>query len=166
MERRRFIRLLGATGAAGTVGLAGCLNGGDDGTAGDDGTGDGNGDGNQTGDGDGEDEGVPDYVEVTAGPQGAWRFEPEEVEVAVGGTVEWYFASAGHNVTSHPDASPKCENPEGAEPFKSYEGDNHTAISDVDSTFSHTFETPGEYTYVCTPHATQMVGYINVVEPE
>ena len=166
MERRRFMRLVGATGATGIVGMSGCLvdndvtvNGDDDGE-----TGDGDGTDGETADG--EDEGPPDSVEVTAGPQGAWRFEPEEVEVAVGGTVEWYFASAGHNVTSHPDASPKCENPEGAEPFKSYEGDNHMAISDVDSTFSHTFETPGEYTYVCTPHATQMVGYVTVVEPE
>lgn len=156
MERRRLLRLAGAAGAAGTTGLTGCLgNGGGNET-------DGNTtDGNETDTGD---ETPSDYVEVTAGPQGAWRFEPEEIEVAVGGTVEWTFASAGHNVTSHPDADPKCENPEGAEPFKSYEGDNHNSINEEGSTFEHTFETPGEYTYVCTPHSTQMVGYVTVVD--
>jgi plastocyanin len=163
MERRRFIRLVGATGAATVSGMSGCLDGnGGDGEEQE--GGDGNGTDDETADG--EEQGVPDYVEVTAGPEGRWAFEPEEVEVAVGGTVEWYFASGGHNVTSHPDAHRKCENPEGAEPFTSYEGESHMSVNDVDSTFSHTFETPGEYTYVCTPHATQMVGYITVVEPE
>ncbi|MFW5929993.1 MAG: plastocyanin/azurin family copper-binding protein [Halobacteriota archaeon] len=145
MDRRRFLSSGVATLAAGVV-TTGCLDGdGDDGE-------------------DGEDQGPPDEVEVTAGPDGAWRFEPEEVEVAVGGTVEWFFASSGHNVTSHPDADNKCENPDGAEPFTSYDGDDHFAVSEPDSTFSHTFETPGEYVYVCTPHATQMVGTVNVVE--
>jgi plastocyanin len=162
MKRRRFVRIVGATGTAGVVGLSGCLNDGGEGNGETD-----DGEGEETGEGDGDgdgDEGVPDTVEVTAGPEGAWRFEPEEVEVAVGGTVEWYFASAGHNVTSDPEAHNKCENPEGAEPFKSYEGDSHMSINEEDSTFSHTFETPGEYTYVCVPHATQMVGYVTVVE--
>lgn len=146
------MRLVGAASAASVAGMTGCLNGnGDDGDGGDDGE---------------EEEGPPDNVEVTAGPEGRWAFEPEEVEIAVGGTVEWYFESAGHNVTSDPEAHNKCENPEGAEPFKSYEGDNHTSVKDVDSTYSHTFETPGEYTYVCVPHATTMVGYITVVETE
>ncbi|MFP4175381.1 MAG: plastocyanin/azurin family copper-binding protein [Halobacteriales archaeon] len=158
MERRSFLRYAGFAGTAGATGITGCLDGGNDGNE---------TDGNDTDDADGNetsDEGPSDHVEVTAGPDGAWEFEPEEVEVAVGGTVEWYFASGGHNVTSHPDAHNKCENPEGAEPFKSYEGDDHMSVNDVDSTFSHTFETPGEYTYVCTPHATQMVGYVTVVE--
>lgn len=160
IDRRTFLRVSGAAGTVGSAGVTGCLDGGN----GDNGDEDGNetdtgGDNETSGDGE-----PPDYVEVTVGPQGAWRFEPEEVELAVGGTVEWFFASAGHNVTSHPDAHNKCENPEGAEPFKSYEGDNHLSINDVDSTYSHTFETPGEYTYVCVPHATRMVGYITVVE--
>jgi plastocyanin len=158
MERRRFLRLAGAAGTVGATGVTGCLNGGDgNGNETED---DGTDGGNETSDQDGP----SDYVEVTAGPQGRWAFEPEEVEVTVGGTVEWYFASGGHNVTSHPDAHNKCENPEGAEPFKSYEGENHFSVNDKDSTFSHTFETPGEYTYVCVPHATQMVGYVTVVD--
>ena len=157
MDRRRFLRFAGVAGTAGVAGVTGCLDNGN-GNETDGNTTNGT-DGNET-----SDEGPQDYVEITAGPQGRWAFEPEEVEVTVGGTVEWYFASAGHNVTSHPDAHNKCENPEGAEPFKSYEGDNHLSINDVDSTYSHTFETPGEYTYVCVPHATRMVGHITVVD--
>lgn len=171
MERRRFLRLVGAAGVAGTAVLTGCTggNGTEDGT--EDGTADGTEDGTENGDdgdsdgsGDDADDGIPENADVVAGPEGAWRFEPEEIEVNVGDTVVWYFASRGHNVTSHPDADPKCENPEGAEPFKSYEGDNHMSVNDVESTFSHTFETPGEYTYVCVPHSTQMVGQVTVTE--
>lgn len=102
---------------------------------------------------------------VAVGPEKRLRFEPETVEIAVGETVEWEFESTGHNVTSKPGASPKCQNPDGAEPFASYEGDRHFAVNDVDTTFSHTFDVPGEYVYVCTPHAGQgMVGTVIVTE--
>jgi plastocyanin len=73
--------------------------------------------------------------------------------------------STGHNVTSHPDASPKCENPEGADPFHSYEDDDHFAIMDVGEVFEHEFTVAGEYVYVCTPHAGQgMVGSVTVTK--
>lgn len=104
-------------------------------------------------------------VTVAVGPEKRLRFEPEHVDVSVGDTVVWEFESAGHNVTSHPDASPKCENPEGAEPFTSYEDEQHYAINEVGTTFEHTFEVPGEFVYVCTPHAGQgMVGSVTVTE--
>lgn len=102
---------------------------------------------------------------VDVGPEGRLRFDPEDIEVAVGDTVEWVALSEGHNVTSHPDAAPRCENPEGADPFTSYEGDDHFAIMDVDERFSHEFTVAGEYVYVCTPHAGQgMVGTVVVTE--
>lgn len=108
---------------------------------------------------------APTATVVDVGPEGRLRFEPEEIEVSVGDTVEWIARSEGHNVTSHPDASPKCENPEGAEPFTSYEGDSHFAIMEVGETFTHEFTVPGEYVYVCTPHAGQgMVGTVVVTE--
>lgn len=104
-------------------------------------------------------------VTVAVGPEKRLRFEPEHVEVSVGDTVVWEFKSVGHNVTSHPDASPKCENPEGAEPFTSYEDEQHFAINEVGTTFEHTFDVAGEYVYVCTPHAGQgMVGSVTVTE--
>jgi plastocyanin len=102
---------------------------------------------------------------VDVGPEGRLRFVPQDIEVSLGDTVEWVALSPGHNVTSHPDAAPRCENPEGAEPFTSYEGDDHFAIMDVDEVFSHEFTVPGEYVYVCTPHAGQgMFGSVTVVE--
>lgn len=104
-------------------------------------------------------------TDVAVGPEKRLRFEPDTVEVAVGDTVRWEAMSTGHNVTSHPDASPKCENPEGAEPFHSYEGEQHFAIMDVGEVFEHEFTVPGEYVYVCTPHAGQgMVGSVTVTE--
>lgn len=104
-------------------------------------------------------------TDVAVGPEKRLRFDPEDVEVSVGDTVRWEAMSPGHNVTSHPDASPKCENPEGAEPFHSYEGDQHFAIMDVDEVFEHEFTVAGEYVYVCTPHAGQgMVGSVTVTE--
>lgn len=106
-----------------------------------------------------------DAAVVAVGPEKRLRFEPEEVEVSVGETVAWEFESEGHNVTSKPGASPKCENPEGAEPFASYDGDEHFAINEVGTTFTHTFDVAGEYVYVCTPHAGQgMVGTVTVTE--
>ena len=102
-------------------------------------------------------------IEVAAGPEGRLRFDPEDVEVAVGETVRWTFESPGHNVTSKPGASEKCRNPEGAEPFASYEGDQHFAIVPEGETYEHTFTVAGEYVYVCAPHEDQgMVGTVVV----
>lgn len=102
-------------------------------------------------------------VDVAAGPEGRLRFVPETVEIAGGDTVRWTFESPGHNVTSRPGASEKVRNPEGAEPFASYEGDRHFSVNEVGTTFEHTFTAPGEYVYVCAPHADQgMVGTVTV----
>lgn len=106
---------------------------------------------------------TPGVVDVAVGPDGRLRFDPETVEITVGDTVRWSFESAGHNVTAKPGASEKVSIPDDAEPFASYEGDMHYAINDVGTTYEHTFSTPGEYTYVCEPHADQgMVGDVIV----
>ncbi len=154
VERRDFVRMVGA--AATGVALAGC-SGNQGGSA------SGNGD-----DGNGEEDEADSGSSVTqvdVGPEKRLRYDPEDVEINVGDTVEWVAQSEGHNVTSHPDAAPRCENPEGAEPFTSYEDDNHFAIMDVGETFEHEFTVPGEYVYVCTPHSGQgMVGSVTVSE--
>lgn len=107
--------------------------------------------------------GTESGVEVSVGPEGRLRFEPETVEVVGGGTVRWTFESPGHNVTTKPGASEKIRLPEGAEPFASYEGDQHFSVNEVGTTFEHTFSVPGEYVYVCAPHADQgMVGTVVV----
>ncbi|WP_440005703.1 plastocyanin/azurin family copper-binding protein [Halomicrococcus sp. SG-WS-1] len=104
-------------------------------------------------------------TEVAVGPEGRLRFVPETVEISVGDTVRWTFESAGHNVTTKPGASEKISIPEDAEPFGSYEGDAHYSINEVGTTFEHTFTVPGEYVYVCEPHADQgMIGTVVVSE--
>ena len=101
---------------------------------------------------------------VIAGPNGNLVFEPENVEVAVGDTVIWEFASAGHNVSAKP-AVDEVSIPRGADPFASYETDNTYAVVPEGETYDHTFETAGEYTYVCVPHiASGMVANVTVTE--
>lgn len=143
MRRRRFIRYVGATGTVGAVGATGCLDEAEEPEEDDD------------------EEEIPDYVEVISGPEGEWAFEPREVDVAVGGTVEWYFDSPGHNVSAHPDDDTLVDIPDDAEPFRSFDP-AESRLNDVDTTFSHTFEVPGEYVYVCTPHVPQMRGTVVV----
>lgn len=166
--RRGFLRGVGALGAAAT---AGCVGGGGEGPgagptptvgaertptdAGEPGTTETGTDRTTTTGG--------RIVDVAAGPEGRLRFDPETVEVDVGDTVRWTFESPGHNVTSKPGASEKVRNPEGAEPFASYEGDQHYAVVPEGSTYEHAFTVPGEYVYVCEPHADQgMVGTVVV----
>ncbi|APW96875.1 plastocyanin [Halobiforma lacisalsi AJ5] len=103
-------------------------------------------------------------AEVIAGPDGAWRFEPETVRVTAGDVVRWEFDSAGHNATSHPGAADETSNPEGADWFATYEGDDHFSVVEEGTTFDHRFVVPGTYEYVCTPHLPTMAGEV-VVEP-
>ena len=104
-------------------------------------------------------------TEVAVGPEGRLRFVPETVEISVGDTVRWTFESPGHNVTAKAGASEKVSIPDDAEPFASYEGDQHFAIDEEGSTYEHTFSVPGEYVYVCAPHEDQgMVGTVVVTE--
>jgi len=104
---------------------------------------------------------------ITVGPGGSLQFEPATTAISQGDTVEFVFDSGGHNVSGHPDGHPKVSLPEGAEPFASYDisGDdiNHVSLNEAGSTYRHTFETTGQYTYVCVPHAASgMVGNLTV----
>ncbi|WP_435069142.1 plastocyanin/azurin family copper-binding protein [Haloplanus sp. C73] len=109
----------------------------------------------------------PADATITVGPGGSLQFEPSNTAVSQGDTVEFVFDSGGHNVSCHPDAHSSVELPEGAEPWASYDisGDdiNHVSLNEAGTTYRHTFETTGEYTYVCVPHASSgMVGSITV----
>ena len=145
-DRRTFLRSVG--GATVALGVAGCV--------GDGGGGDGGGDGG----------GEPtDAATVQSGANNSLKFEPERVALNVGGTVTWEFPTPGHNVSCKPDAAEPVELPEGAEPFASYDGDDHYDTIPRGETYEYTFETPGKYTYVCVPHvASNMIGHVEVVE--
>ena len=141
--------VLTTVGAAAGIALAGCSSGGgssddDD----DDSNGDDSGGGNT----------------VTAGAGGEFVFDPDEITISTGDTVTWEFEGGSHNVCAWPDMHDKVSLPDGASGFGSMEqgGDAYATVSDGE-TFEHTFETAGEYTYVCTPHAASgMVGTIVV----
>ncbi|MCL9817244.1 halocyanin domain-containing protein [Natronocalculus amylovorans] len=146
--RRRV--LLGTAGVA-TVALSGCM-GGDDG---------GNPDADLEEDTYGDwfasargYEGTVDQtgnseVTVEVGTEGGLAYTPAAVRVSTGTTVVWEWTGQGglHNVVEEDDVfSSSNKGEEGA-------------------TFTHTFDEPGVYRYVCTPHEHQgMVGAVDVVE--
>jgi plastocyanin len=106
----------------------------------------------------------PSRTDVIAGPDDAFVFEPEEFTIQVGESVTWYFVSPGHNVSCRPSDSRTAELPTGAEPFASYGPQDSPRNTDREgTTFTHTFDVPGDYVYVCIPHVTyDMVGTIHV----
>ena len=78
-----------------------------------------------------------------------FEFRPKEHRIALGDTVTWNFTVAGHTSTSvrgQPDRWNSVS-----------EGTN--AAGDV---YTRTFNIPGRYQYVCTPHGTFMKGVIEV----
>jgi plastocyanin len=140
-----------ATGTAIVTALAGCSSGGDGNANNGDNSGGGNG---NSGGG----------ATVAAGPDGSLTFEPKEVTISTGETVTWEFESPAHNVSAWPDMHDEISIPEGASGFGTMEegGDKFATVSEGE-TFEHTFDTAGEYTYVCVPHAaSEMVGTVTV----
>ncbi|MFB9804354.1 plastocyanin/azurin family copper-binding protein [Haladaptatus pallidirubidus] len=90
---------------------------------------------------------------VTVGPGGELVFEPAELQISPGTTVEWVWESDTHNVipTSQPDGA-------------GWEGSgSESETFDTGHTYSHTFDTEGSYEYVCIPHESAgMTGTITV----
>jgi plastocyanin len=94
------------------------------------------------------------------------KFVPETVTVGVGDTVEWVTTgSVAHSVTAY-----EADLPDGAAYFASGEFDSESAAREsypdggvgTDETYSHTFETAGEFPYFCIPHESGMVGTVVV----
>jgi plastocyanin len=89
-------------------------------------------------------------------------FEPNELKVKVGDTVEWRNAgNIAHTVTTEPSkvSDPgRVSVPQGAKPWDS-------GLLGGDDTFSRTFDRPGTYRYLCIPHeGANMVGKVVVEE--
>jgi plastocyanin len=88
------------------------------------------------------------------------KFDPAEITIPAGGTVEWKnTAFFTHTVTFDPA---KAKNPGdvvlpgGVAPFDS-------GKLGGGKTWSHTFTVPGRYQYVCLPHEDHgMIGVVNV----
>lgn len=98
----------------------------------------------------------PADQEVVVAADGSFRFGPETFTISVGDTVRWVWESGGHNVTPNevPDGSDWSGSP-GA-PAETLSGG---------STYEHTFEVAGEYSYYCNPHRSlEMVGSFTVEE--
>jgi len=90
------------------------------------------------------------------------KFEPREVTIPVGGTVEWRNSSIEtHTVTDDPAVardSAHAELPAGAQAFDS-------GPLKPGQSYGHTFTVPGRYSYFCRPHEMHgMLGDI-VVTP-
>lgn len=78
-----------------------------------------------------------------------FEFQPAERRIALGDSVTWNFSVAGHTSTSlagQPDS------------WKSVE----TGTSEAGTAYTHVFNTPGRYQYVCIPHRAFMKGVIEV----
>jgi plastocyanin len=146
ITRRDLLR--GAGGAVGVVGASGTAAAQEDGNAS---GGNKSGGGNQSGGGGGG--GPTKTVEV--GPNNDYVFKPgtnESLNITPGTTVKFVWKSDNHNIIPE-------EQPDGA----SWKGVPEIHNSGYE--YSHTFETLGDYYYICEPHASAgMVGDIKVVE--
>jgi plastocyanin len=78
-----------------------------------------------------------------------FEFQPKERRIAVGDSVTWHFQIAGHTTTS-----------------VSGQPDRWNSVSsgtnDAGTSYTHVFNTPGRYQYICIPHRDFMKGVIEV----
>jgi plastocyanin len=95
-------------------------------------------------------------VEVVVGPGGSLVYEPAELYITPGTTVEFVWDSDNHNIVV--DSQPDDAGWEGTEGGAS-------DLYNEGHEYSHTFETMGEYEYYCQPHRSAgMVATIVVNE--
>lgn len=141
-DRRTVLRLSGAALAAGAAGCGGSPP-----------------DGGEPPTGDAE----PTTVAMTDD----LNFDPEVVRIGTGETVVWETTGAvPHSATAYED-----DLPEGAAYFASGDFETEAAARSAypsggsvgeGETYSHTFETAGEYLYFCIPHEAGMRGTVVV----
>jgi plastocyanin len=76
-----------------------------------------------------------------------YEFQPADLQVAVGDTVNWSFVNAGHTATSARGQAERWDSGSAA----------------AGQRFAHTFDTPGRYQYICVPHESfDMTGVVTV----
>jgi len=140
--------VLGATASGFAVSLAGCLGGDDEDieadTYGDWFQGARNFEGTV-------DETDRDELTVAVGAGQGLAYDPAAVRITTGTTIIWEWTGLGgsHDVVEENGV---------------FESERHVEEGE---TFSYTFDEPGVYRYVCTPHQTQgMLGAVDVVDQE
>jgi plastocyanin len=79
-----------------------------------------------------------------------YEFGPASLKIQPGDTVNWTFVNGGHTTTAR-RGQPEFWN---------------SHLKSTDQTFSHTFEHPGRYQYICLPHREFMKGTIQVGEDQ
>ena len=91
-------------------------------------------------------------VTVTVG-DGGFLFSPSTVDIHPGDVVEWTWSATGHSSTSGTPGSPN--------------GIWDSGVLNMGASFSHTFNTTGQFPYFCTPHGAccGMTGVVNVADP-
>lgn len=97
-------------------------------------------------------------VDVTVAPGGTLTFSPDPVNISVGDTVRWTWASSGHSVTSGPPCAADSQ-------FCSPNDTNCATfnLSNVGFVYTHTFSRAGTYSYFCQAHCSfGMTGTVNV----
>lgn len=99
----------------------------------------------------------PPDASVTVGPGGMLTFSPGTVNIQVGETVEWNWASNNHTVTSG----------DGTMPDNLFCSPNNTncataPASNTGFKYRHTFNSTGSFDYYCRIHGATMSGVVNV----
>ena len=97
-------------------------------------------------------------VDVSVGPAGNRVFAPSTVNISVGDTVKWTWASSNHSVTSGASCTADSQ-------FCSPNDTNCPSglLSDTGAVYQHTFGQAGTYFYFCALHCSSgMVGTVNV----
>lgn len=99
--------------------------------------------------------------DVTVGPSNQRIFSPATVNIHVGDTVRWTWASSFHSVTS---GSSCTADSNFCSPSDTSCSDG--ALSNTGAMYQHTFNTAGSYAYFCVLHCgSGMVGTVNVTAP-
>jgi plastocyanin len=101
----------------------------------------------------------PPNVDAAVTMEGV-AFNPTSLRIQSGDTVQWRnTTNMTHTVTADPRLAADPANvqlPQGAEPF-------HSGTVAAGQVWTHTFNVPGTYRYVCQPHEQQgMMGTVVV----
>jgi hypothetical protein len=79
--------------------------------------------------------------------------------IAAGTTVEWQWQANTHSTTSGTCDAINCI------PGPVFGENWNSGVLNTGATFTHTFNTPGFFTYFCTVHGVMMQGFVNVTAP-